>query len=96
MHSFLFAGKKNVCMRNENIQFTLRAGYLRARLSQVKKKSRDKQRVMEVSGVSFSEIVVIWFYISDSLSILNFAINSFCNEQVGEICQRALLPADTV
>lgn len=78
------------------MQFTLRAGYLRARQSQIKKKSRDKQRVLEVSRASFSKTEVIWFYSSDSLSILNFAINSFCNEQVGEICQRALPPADTV
>lgn len=83
-------------MKNETIQFTLRTGYNRARLSQIKKKSRDKQRVIEVSRVSFSEMVVIWFYSGDNLSILNFAINSFCLEQVGEICLRALPPADTV
>lgn len=49
------------------MQFTLRAGYLRARQSQIKKKSRDKQRVLEVSRASFSKTEVIWFYSSDSL-----------------------------
>lgn len=39
---FSLCRKKSVCMRNENVQFTLRAGYLGARLSQIKKKSRDK------------------------------------------------------
>lgn len=52
-------------------------------VSNKKKISRDKERVLEVSRASFSKMVVIWFYSGDNLSILNFAINSLCSEQVG-------------